>query len=169
MADQVIRKRQPPPRLGHKRKQIVVGDMVKARYGNTSNYWSTKVLVIHDGHMTVQLDDPQGQDATVTVPHASVRALGADCTYDDDCSALGGASSSKASSSKTPRAAPLPVEVEWDLNEITKVKVTTAAGAYEDAPIVARTMLTFICSIKSRLRRKKLIIVLSSPSRNLVK
>jgi hypothetical protein len=52
MTDHAMRKCQPPPRFGQKSKQIVVGDMVKARYGNTSNYWPAKVLAIDDGHMT---------------------------------------------------------------------------------------------------------------------
>ena len=42
------------------------------------------------------------------------------------------------------------MEVEWTRNEITKIKVTTAPGAYEDTPIAVRTMLTFICNIKNR-------------------
>ena len=73
---------------------------VNVRYDNTSNYWPAKVLAIDDRHMTVQWHDPQDQHATVTVPHASVRRLGVDGAYADDCSALGGSSSIKTSTSK---------------------------------------------------------------------
>ena len=51
MANHSMRKRQPPPRFGQKSKPILVGDIVKARYGNTSNYWPAKVLAIDDGHI----------------------------------------------------------------------------------------------------------------------
>ena len=45
MTDHEIHKRLTPTILGQKRKPIVVVDMVKARYGNTNDYWLTKVLV----------------------------------------------------------------------------------------------------------------------------
>ena len=34
------------------------------------------------------------------------------------------------------------------LNEVTKIKVTPVTGSYEDAPIAARTMVTFIFNIE---------------------
>ena len=110
MTDHEIHKRLTPTILGQKSKPIVVVDTVKVRYDNTSDYLYAKVLVIDDGHMTVQWDDPQGQDATVNVPHASVCSLGTDGTYSDDCSALVGVSSSKANSSKRKWTSPQPTE-----------------------------------------------------------
>ncbi len=97
----------------------------------------------------MQWDDPQDQHATVTVPHVLVCVIGADGVYADDCSALGGASSSKTSTSKRKRTSPHPTEVEWALNEVTKIKVTPVTGVYEDTPITTRTMVTFIYNIES--------------------
>ena len=91
MVDHDMRKCQSPALLDQKSNQIVVGDTVNVRYDNTSNYWPVKVLDIDDRNMTVQWDDPQDQHSTVTIPHASVLALGADGVYADDCSAQAGA------------------------------------------------------------------------------
>ncbi len=48
-----------------------------------------------------------------------------------------------------PRKGSGPAEVEWSLNEVTKIKVTPVTGTYEDVPIDVRTMVTFIYSIES--------------------
>ena len=87
-----MRKRQPPTRFGQKGKSIAVVDIVKVRYVNTIDNWLAKVLAIQGGHMTVQWDDVQGPDATISVPLTSVHTLDADGGYDDDCSTIGGAS-----------------------------------------------------------------------------
>ncbi len=82
--DDAMRKRQPPTRFGQKGKPIVVGDMVKTRYGNTIDYWLTKVLTIEGDHMMVQW-------ASAYLLHRCGDFV-ADGGYADDCSALGGAS-----------------------------------------------------------------------------
>ena len=40
-------------------------------------------------------------------------------------------------------------EFTWALNDVTKIVVVQASGAYEDSSVSERTMLTFICSIQT--------------------
>jgi hypothetical protein len=84
------------------------------------------------------------------MPRRTTTELGADGGYGDGCSALGGASSSKAVSSKRNRSVPQTTEeFAWALEDVTKIVVAEASGAYEDLSVAERTMLTFTCSIKT--------------------
>ena len=86
--------------MGQKDEPITVGDKVKARDAKTADYWPAVLLTIGGEGMTVQWVDDSGQGACVNVPLGSIRALGADGGYADDCSTLGGASSSRAACKK---------------------------------------------------------------------
>ena len=69
--------------------------------------------------------------------------------YADDCSTLGGASSSKSTTPKRKRVAPQATEFDWALHDVTKISVLQATGAYEDSSVAERTRITFIYSIQT--------------------
>ena len=69
--------------------------------------------------------------------------------YADDCSTLGGASSSKAKDPKRKRSSPQVTEFDWALHDVTKISVLQVTGAHEDSSGVERTRISFMYSINT--------------------
>ena len=141
--------RRPPTRYGQKGKLISVGDEVKVRYVKTDDYWIVKVLTIEGDGMTVQWIEDVGPSSPVKVPLGHVYELGTEGGYGDNYSAIRGTSSGKSVGSKRKRVVPQATEFTWALEDVTKIVVTEASWAYEDSPVVERTMLTFTYIIKT--------------------
>jgi hypothetical protein len=123
-----------------------VVDKVKVWYVKTDDYWLAKVQVVEDDDVTVQLLVEVGPNAPDKVPLGHVHTLGPDGGYGDGSSTLGGASSSKEVGSKRKRTEPQDTEdLDWALEDVTKIVVVPASGAYEGSSVSERTTVTFIC------------------------
>jgi hypothetical protein len=129
---------------------VIRSNLSKTRYVKTSEYWPTEVMAIEGDGMTVRWLGDVGPSEPSKLPLGYVRTIGADGDYGDGCSALGGASSSKTTGKKRKRAVGQTMEeFSWALYDVTKMVVAQKSGAYEDSSVSERTMLTFICIIKT--------------------
>ena len=78
MTDNTVRTRKSPVRLGHAGEPFEVGELVRARVGQTVAYWPATLMSIDATGMTVRWTGECGAGAVVTVPADSIRRPGAD-------------------------------------------------------------------------------------------
>jgi hypothetical protein len=138
-----------PPRLGQRKLDFKVKDLVRARVGNTIVFRNATIIAIAGTYMTIQYE---GCPETIDLPLASIKQHGPDGEFANGLSGLGGCSSSSSSRSragKRSRAAKKlvdPAELhDWAVTVITRVFV--ASNTVVPTSVLSRTFMVYDSSM----------------------
>jgi hypothetical protein len=86
-----------PPRLGQRKLEFKLKDLVRARVANTIVFRNATIIAIAGTSMTIQYE---GCPDTVDLPLASIKQHGPDGEFANGLSGLGGCSSRSSSRSR---------------------------------------------------------------------